>query len=93
MRREETGLAARKRIMALGAHEKDTVLTVVRKLRNAKAPFRERLVVLDDLLREIQSVKGEVRERYAQIGKKRRATLIKRFKKEERTARQEWRYV
>lgn len=93
MRREETGLAARKRIMALGAHEEDTVFTVVRKLRQAKAPFRERMVIMDDLMREIASVKSEVRQRYAQIGKKRKDTLIKRFKKFERLARQEWRYV
>ncbi len=93
MEREQSGIQVRKRMMAMGAHGDDTMLIVTRKLKMANAPFRERMVILDDMVREKRAVAAQVKDRFNAMGQRRRASLQKKLRALEKRAMQEWRYM
>lgn len=90
---EQSGINVRKRIMAMGVHGDDSLAIVTRKLLHYKAPYREKIVILDDMLRERSAVRAQIRERFKAIGKKRKDTLRALLRELEKQARKEWRYT
>lgn len=77
--RERTGINFRKQIMRAGMYHDTTMMKVWARLR--KAPPKEQDVILDDLIRESESTRQEVKRYHSTLTKARKKQLRK-LKKE-----------